>query len=56
MGPHCGGDTPESQGDPKEIPRRSQGNRKETPGKSQGNPMTGISGFVQQSHNFIAVW
>jgi len=28
----------------------------ETLPKSLANPMTGISDFVQQSHNFIAVW
>jgi hypothetical protein len=32
-----------------ELPSNSQATPKQT-------PMTGISDFVQQSHNFIAVW
>jgi hypothetical protein len=32
------------------------GDTAEMPRKTQANPMTGISDFVQQSHNFIAVW
>jgi hypothetical protein len=35
------------------TPADSQGNSR---ANSRGNPMTDISNFVQQSHNFIAVW
>ena len=38
------------------MPSKWVPNAAATAVKSQENPMTDISDFVQQSHNFMAVW